>query len=196
MENKKIIVINGNGGVGKDTLIERLSHHGMDADTIMNISSITPIKDIFVRSTETLKNCGIDVRQIEKDSKLRKLFSDMKKAYDEYTNLSMNYLFQTVSSFLISDKTIMFVHIREPENIKTFKSIVKDIFHIDAKTILVVRDTNVVWNNSSDDEVANYEYDVVFDNNNKSIKNDGSLFDGTSGIIANEKRFMELIKSL
>ena len=92
----------------------------------------------------------------------------------------------------------MFVHIREPENIKTFKSIVKDIFNIDVKTILIVRDTNVVWNNSSDDEVANYDYDVVFDNNNnnKSIKNDGSLFDGTSGIIANEKRFMELIKSL
>ena len=166
--NKKIIVINGNGGVGKDTLVNGLENHDIK---VLNISSITPILDIFERSKETLRNCGINVNDIKKDEKLRKLFSQMKEAYDEYTSLSMNYLFQTTCDFLKSDFEVMFVHIREPENIAKFKTVVKDNLELDIKTILVVRDTKTVWHNSSDDNVSNYDYDVVFDNNaDKDVK--------------------------
>ena len=69
---KTVIVINGAGGVGKDTLCEFAEKHFR----VMNISSITPIKEIAAM-------CGWGG---EKTDKARKFLSDLKALSIEYND--------------------------------------------------------------------------------------------------------------
>jgi adenylate kinase len=61
--NKAVIIINGAGGVGKDTICDLAAKHFK----VKNISSITPIKELAAR-------CGWGG---EKDDKARKFLSDL-----------------------------------------------------------------------------------------------------------------------
>ena len=70
--NKAVIVINGAGGVGKDTLCDLAAKHFK----VRNISTITPIKELA-------SMCGWDGR---KDDKSRKFLSDMKRLTVEYND--------------------------------------------------------------------------------------------------------------
>lgn len=146
---KMIVVINGKGGVGKDTLCDFIAkrYHAM------NVSSITKVKEIA-------KIAGWDG---EKDEKGRKLLSDMKRALTEYGDLPTKYLLENVDEFFHSEDEILFVHIREVEEIKKFVQMIKDDCNI--VTLVVKRDTDVqCWKNKSDDEVENYNYDYIYHN--------------------------------
>jgi len=147
---KKIaIVINGAGGVGKDTLCELASKHFK----VKNISSITPIKEIA-----TL--CGWDGT---KDNKARKFLSDLKQLCVEYNDYPTLWAKARYDEFLLGDEEIMFVHIREPEEIKKFV----DATGGKAKTLLVrggKRMSNEKYGNVSDDGVENYSYDYYYVN--------------------------------
>ena len=104
---KKIaMVINGAGGVGKDTLCSMAK----SAFKVNNISTITPIKHIA-------KRCGWDGR---KDDKARKFLSDLKKLCVEYNDYPTEWAYKIYLDFLNSDEDILFVHIREPEEIEKF----------------------------------------------------------------------------
>jgi len=145
--NKVAIVINGAGGVGKDTLCELAAKHFK----IKNISSITPIKEIA-------SLCGWDGR---KDNKARKFLSDLKNLCVEYNNYPTVWARAQYDEFLLSDESIMFVHIREPEEIKKFV----DATDGKAKTLLVrggKRMSTEKYGNVSDDGVENYAYDYYF----------------------------------
>ncbi len=148
---KLAIVINGAGGVGKDTLCELAAKHFK----IKNISSITPIKEIA-----TL--CGWDGT---KDNKARKFLSDLKKLCVEYNDYPTLWAKAQYESFLDSDEEIMFVHIREPEEIQKFVNATGGV----AKTLLVrggKRMSNEKYGNVSDDGVENYSYDLYYLNEN------------------------------
>lgn len=146
---KTVIVINGAGGVGKDTLCEFAQKHFK----VMNISSITPIKEIAAM-------CGWNG---EKDDKARKFLSDLKALSIEYNDYPTLWATKKYSEFLDSDFEIMFVHIREAsEIIKFVKATGKK-----AKTLLVrggERMKKASYGNASDDEVENYSYDYYFVN--------------------------------
>lgn len=151
---KITIVINGVGGCGKDTLISLLSKHYK----ILNRTSIAPIVDIA-------KSCGWDGVKTDKS---RKFLSDLKKLLTDFNDTPLNYLLLEQEKFLNSENELMFVHIREPEEIKKFITVSR------SKTITLLitpREElqNKVYGNSSDDEVANYNYDLVF-NNNKPLE--------------------------
>ena len=101
--------------------------------------------------------------RVEKDEKGRKLLSDMKKAFVEYGDLPTKYLLENVDEFLHSEDEILFVHIREVEEIKKFVRMVENI--CPTVTLLVKRDTGVeYWGNKSDDDVENYNYDYTYHN--------------------------------
>lgn len=149
--NKVAIVINGAGGVGKDTLCELAAKHFK----VKNISSITPIKEIAAL-------CGWDGR---KDNKARKFLSDLKNLCVEYNNYPTLWAKAQYDEFLLSDEEIMFVHIREPEEIEKFVLATGGA----AKTLLVrggKRMSNEKYGNVSDDGVENYSYDYYFLNEN------------------------------
>ena len=61
-----------------------------------------------------------------------------------------------------NDNRILFLHIREPEEIA---KAVNEFKEYDVKTILVKRDSvKHITSNMADENVYNYEYDIVIDN--------------------------------
>ena len=155
LTTKKIYVINGSGGVGKDTFVSFVSKQCNNK--VANISSITPIKEIA-------KRIGWKGEKTEKD---RKFLSDLKDLLTNYCDCSMNYIREQCIPFL-GDKlytgcNVMFIHIREPQEIQ------KVVKEFDAKTILITnKNVEQVKSNHADAEVFNYKYDI-------QISNDGSL---------------------
>ncbi len=144
---KTAIVINGAGGVGKDTLCELAAKHFK----VKNISSITPIKEIAAQ-------CGWNG---VKDNSARKFLSDLKRICVEYNDYPTVWAKKQYDEFISSDEDVMFVHIREPEEIKKFV----DITGGEAKTLLVrggKRMSDEKYGNASDDGVENFAYDYYF----------------------------------
>lgn len=150
---KTIIVINGKGGCGKDTLCEiAAKKYG-----VMNVSSITPIK-------EMAELIGWNGSKSDKD---RKFLSDLKSLVTEYNDGANEYLLCQVEKFLKNEEDLMFVHIREPEMIEHFiNSLEERKVGINVISLLVKRPSQkyLVMGNRSDDEVDNYNYDIVFEN--------------------------------
>ena len=147
MNEKLVIFINGRGGVGKDTLCSACC----EKYSVHNISAIDPIKEIAYAN-------GWNG---EKDEKSRKLLHDLKELFVEYNDLPTNYLLGKYEEFLSSNAELLFVHIREPEEIRKFEKMVA-IPHI---TVLVKRagmDGNL--GNGGDDHVEEYDYDFIFHN--------------------------------
>ena len=150
MSSKNIaIVINGKGGVGKDTLCDAAAQRF----AVKNVSSITPIKEIAAQ-------CGWDG---SKDDKSRKFLADLKQLCVDYNNYPTLWAKNEYDSFLQSDSQIMFLHVREPEEIAKFVSATDGR----AKTLLVRADKRLaksVYGNAADDNVTAYGYDYYFDN--------------------------------
>ena len=148
---KAVIVINGAGGVGKDTLCDAAATRFKTR----NISTITPIKEIAAQ-------CGWNG---EKDNKSRKFLSDMKRLCADYNDFPTNWAKAQLEQFLQTDEQILFVHIREPEEIRKFVDAANGV----AKTLLVrggerFKQRFGGYGNISDDGVENYTYDYYFDN--------------------------------
>ncbi len=148
---KTTIVINGSGGVGKDTLC----HIAACNYRVRNVSSITPIKELA-------RQCGWNG---EKTDRARKFLSDLKALTVAYNDYPSVWLRKEYESFLASDDEIMFVHIREPQEIAKFVRMTGGV----AKTLLIRGGSRMArragkYGNASDDDVEMYAYDFVFMN--------------------------------
>lgn len=148
--NKVVIIINGKPESGKDTLCKFASNHYK----IKNISAIDPIKTIARRYGDW---------NGRKDNKSRKFLSDLKQLFVEYNNLPFKYIWSEYESFLTDDNEILFVHIREISEIEKFKNQLT----CPCYTLLIVKDSNKdkCFGNVSDDNVENYVYDLMYENN-------------------------------
>lgn len=153
---KQIFIINGSGGVGKDSfcnIIKDYSGH----DTYI-ISSVDDIK-------KKAMLMGWDgVSKTEKD---RKFLSDLKDLCTWYNDAPYDYIRQQIMYFEATPKSeIMFIHIREPKEIEKIKQKYSNI-----KSILITnKNVPVIKSNSGDANVFDYRYDYY-------IKNDGTLDD-------------------
>lgn len=142
---KKIVVINGTGGCGKDTFVELCRKH----INIYNFSSIDKVKEVA-------KVIGWSGSKSEKD---RKFLADLKKLTTDYNDMAFNSIIDAVNIFKNSKDEIMFIHIREPEEIKR----VVDKFG--AKSLLIKRARQeLIKSNASDANVENYDYDYIIEN--------------------------------
>ncbi|WP_087064375.1 hypothetical protein [Intestinibacillus massiliensis] len=147
--DKRVIVVNGRGGVGKDTVCALAGQFYK----VRNISSITPIVEIA-------RFAGWDG---EKTPAARRLLSRLKEVFTEYNDLSFSYCMRQYIEFLEGDEQVLFVHIREPEEIERFRKAVGGCCH----TLLVRRrivEAEGALGNRSDDSVLDYRYDYYFDN--------------------------------
>ncbi len=145
---KLVVVINGAGGVGKDTMCTFTAREYK----VRNISSVDPIKAIA-------RMAGWDG---DKSDKSRKMLSDLKMLFTQYNDLCLRYIKEQYGQFLEGDEQVMFVHIREPEEIARFVAV--DPQRV--KTLLITNSAKAqhVYQNASDDNVENYRYDAVYDN--------------------------------
>ena len=146
---KAIFIINGSGGAGKDTVCEM-------AAAILpcrSVSSITPIVEIA-------RFAGWDG---EKTKEARRLLSRLKEAFTEFNDLSFRYCMQQADAFLEGEERLLFIHVREPEEIDRLKRAIGPR----CRTLLVRRTgvSGVPYGNRSDDNVENYQYDAVIENN-------------------------------
>lgn len=148
---KFVFVINGSGGVGKDTLCSLAARHYR----VRNVSSITPIKNIAAQ-------CGWNG---EKTDRARKFLADLKSLTVAYNDYPTKWILEEYRRFCESEDEIMFVHIREGAEIRKF------VEGTDRRAItLLIRGGkrfhrhNAAYGNAADDDVEKYRYDYVFYN--------------------------------
>lgn len=156
--DKQIFIINGSGGVGKDTfvtfvrdsLIDNIAGYYM----LANYSSVRRVKEI-------MKDCGWD--GISKTEKDRKFMSDLKLLLTEYNDLPFKDMKNVANEFydeVNKHYKLLFFHIREPEEVARAAK------EFNAKTILVKRDSvKHITSNMADENVYNFNYDIVIENN-------------------------------
>ena len=116
--NKQVFIINGGGGVGKDTFISlvnkafKYSKFNKSNNPVMNFSSVDKVKKIATM-------IGWNGEKTEKD---RKLLYDLKSLTTEYNDMSFNSMKEKVSEFKFNDSTMLFLHVREPIEIERAKT--------------------------------------------------------------------------
>ena len=146
---KTVIIINGPGGAGKDTVCAAVAEK---YPTVV-FSTIDIIKTIALAGGWTAG---------DKSLPARKLLSDLKRAFTEYNDLPNRSALDAYRAFLSDDNVFLFVHIREPEEIRKFRA------SVDIRCVtLLVRSRRVAegqFGNASDDGVENYPYDFVYEN--------------------------------
>lgn len=153
--DKQIFIINGSGEVGKDTFVEFVSTELNDLfkkfHTVINFSSVDKVKEIA-------REIGWNGKKSEKD---RKFLSDLKILTSEYCDMPFESMKSKVTEFMKDEESkFLFLHIREPEEID------RAVKEFGAKTILIIRDTvKHIVSNMADENVFNYHYDFVIDNN-------------------------------
>ena len=105
---RKIIIINGMGGSGKDSFVKACQN--IDP-TIQNISSVNYVKQV----AHELGWDGV------KDTKGRRFLSDLKMALSAYNDAPFIMTIKDIEDY---DKDAMvFVHIRESDDIDKYKTI-------------------------------------------------------------------------
>lgn len=163
---KHIVIINGAGGVGKDTLCNAARARWR----VRNISSIDPIK---TAASYLGWSPGL------KDDISRRFLSDLKRLSIGYNDYPADYIYKAILNFYNQNfDEILFIHIREPKEIEKLvftleeiKWTLPEVISQDAtksiySTLLVRRDLGKEsYGNDSDDNVENYTYDYYFDNN-------------------------------
>lgn len=153
--DKQVFVINGSGGVGKDTFVRLVSVELNNIlkrfHTVDNFSSVDKIKEIA-------REIGWDGQKTEKD---RKFLSDLKSLASDYCDMPFRTMREKIIQFKKSEENIfLFLHIREPREIE------RAVGEFHAKTILVMRDSiGHIISNTSDKNVFTYEYDYIIENN-------------------------------
>ena len=146
---KYVIILNGKGGVGKDTLVNFLAKKY----NVIHESSVTPIK-------ECAKVVGWTGGKTLED---RKFLHDLKMLVTNYNDYVTTYLKRVVDEFLHETKnTFLFIDIREASEITNF---LQNVYG-DAYTLLITRQDvdKIDFGNSADDDVTSYKYDRYYDN--------------------------------
>lgn len=171
----KVVIINGKPQSGKDTFCKYAQGYCDDdesANTLI-ISSVDPLKDM-------LTQLGWDGT---KTDKIRDMLMDMKQLWVQNQDGPTMFLFNNILEFhkaCTGEDNIVFVHIREPEEIKKLVNALTgfESMGIDVISLLVIRKGGEDTPNQpaetrrSDDEalINSYKYDVTVNNNEDLIK--------------------------
>ena len=171
----KVVIINGKPQSGKDTFCKYAQGYCDDdesANTLI-ISSVDPLK-------EMLTQLGWDGT---KTDKIRDMLMDMKQLWVQNQDGPTMFLFNNILKFhkaCTGEDNIVFVHIREPEEIKKLVNALTgfESMGIDVISLLVIRESGEDTPNQpaetrrSDDEalINSYEYDVTINNDEDLIK--------------------------
>lgn len=171
----KVVIINGKPQSGKDTFCKYAQGYCDDdesANTLI-ISSVDPLK-------EMLTQLGWDGT---KTDKIRDMLMDMKQLWVQNQDGPTMFLFNNILEFhkaSTGEDNIVFVHIREPEEIKKLVNALTgfESMGIDVISLLVIRKGGEDTPNQpaetrrSDDEalINSYEYDVTINNDEDLIK--------------------------
>jgi len=160
IQPKKIVLINGSGGVGKDTFVNCCSNYVF----VKNVSSVDMVKVVA-------GILGWD--GVTKDEKTRKFLSDLKLLSTEYCNHPFNYMSKKIDEFMVSSynneehiKAVLFLHIREPNELQKMK----DAYSNSIAVCITNPRIEKIDSNMADANVYSFSYDYYIDN-------DGTVLD-------------------
>lgn len=158
---RNIFIVNGSPGSGKTTFEELAAHKLSESYRITKVvSTIDFVKDLA-------RDCGWDGTKTPKN---RKFLSDLKDLLTEWGDVPYKKICDDLESFYFRldqydvdpSSGIVFIDCREPEEIK------KLCERLGARSILVDRkniDMDAKTSNHADNDVYNYDYDIIIDNN-------------------------------
>lgn len=160
---RKVIVMNGCGGSGKDTFVNYCKE--ASSKSIYKFSIIDWVK-------EKAELLSWDGGKTDKD---RKFLSDLSDALAAWKDLPYKMTLEEISTCFDDERwdsniDIVFVDIREPDVIDRLKEDAPKYFEAEVITVLVDRGIEKTYGNHADDQVYDYAYDYV-------IGNTGSLDD-------------------
>lgn len=186
---KKVIIINGSGGVGKDAFAKRVIE-----ETVKMTKRIAPVKNenycidpevYYRRNNISTIDCVKYIARMfdwngEKSEKDRKMLSDLKDLMTVYNDYPFKCITTQISIWLHYNRSrpndkdkydlpFLFVHCREPKEIDR----IKNQFPNDTFTLLVQNPKVAkVISNHADREVENYNYDftVVNDSDLRALR--------------------------
>lgn len=180
----KIIIINGNGGVGKDTFVNYCLNYIYNCEKnrfrnyfdnryeqsniikICNIDSAYYIKQIAYK-------CGWDGSKTEKN---RKFLSDLKNLTTQWNDFSFKnicddihnkifyYFDNNINPLFSIENSLIFIHVREPKEIKR---LVEEFNKTNNCYTLLIKNPSIssINSNSADANVEKYHYDFIVNNN-------------------------------
>lgn len=155
----KIIVINGQGGAGKD---EFVGFCGYEDEGIYNFSMVDGIKPVAETMGWTGSKLSVD----------RKFLSDLKDLASEYNDYPFQYTLKEVKEAIkdyrryhdLSNEFICFIHARELEDIDRW------VYDYGARALVIRRpEVEGSFGNHADDNVFEVDYDY-------EVWNIGSLY--------------------
>ena len=142
----QVILINGYGGVGKDTFIDFVRKYYTKGE----VDSISTVDKVKIAA----EYLGWDGK---KDEKGRSFLSKLKFLACEYdSDFSRKYIEDCLST--MGENDVLFVHVREPEEIHYLKTVFNGV------TILVQNNRIPQPHNRADLNVFNYAYDFIIIN--------------------------------
>ena len=152
----KVIVINGQGGAGKDTFISFCRKETWDIQ-VQSFSTVDFVKEIA-------KQCGW---KGEKTQESRRFLSDLKDAMTRYNDRpyysvleAIDHLLYELHCYDIPTKNlVIFIHSREPKDIKRW------VENLKARTLLIHKSSDDIFKNHADRDVYTIDYDYTIVNN-------------------------------
>lgn len=171
-----IFIVNGAPGVGKTTF-ENAVRDILGQSKVFILSTIDPIK-------EMAKVIGWNGAKTNKD---RKFLSDLKDLVTQYNDAPFKYIRNELrfinnlyrSYDIPSDEVIVFIDVREPQDIKRYCE------ELNAKSLLIRRYISPIeTSNHADANVENYNYDIVIEN-----------YDDLTHFLTQAKEFITALKN-
>ena len=160
----KIFIVNGTHNQGKTTFEKMVKAIAFTRNKRIEITStIDYIKEVAT----SLGWDGV------KDDKSRKFLSDLKDCLTEWKDIPYQKIKDKIKQAKEKNLAAIFIDCREPEEIKRF------VNDYGAITILVQRGNFEKIGNHADDDVFNYQYDIVIDNNRglDELKEEAKIFE-------------------
>lgn len=169
----KIFIVNGKGGCGKDTFENFVIEYAerTAAAPAIKISIIDYVKDIA-------SYAGWDGGKTMED---RRFLCDLKKILTEWNDSPMQDLYLSIKDIKEheGENVIIFIDMREPDDIERFEKICK-VNHWCCSSVLIKRNelNDLSYGNSADDNVFDYSYDIIIENNGtlEDLKNSAEYF--------------------
>ena len=188
---KKVIIINGSGGVGKDAFAKRVIEEtlklakrtGYTTEQIKNgqICKYAIDPEVYYRSNNiSTIDCVKTIARMfnwdgDKNERDRKMLSDLKDLMTNYNDYPFKHIVTQISDWLrydssrpndMYDHSFLFVHCRGPKEIERLKN----QFLLYTFTLLVQNPKKEkITSNHADKNVEDYNYDFVVVNDSDLV---------------------------
>lgn len=153
-----IIIINGHGGAGKDQFINYFKEFA-GASYVLNISTVDYIKRVALDLGWNYDKDDLSRRYLSELKDMATYWGDIP--YWDVTHKTTTF-YQDLEGYGVEHRGFVFIHCREPNEIKRLCNAFDNRFKTLA--LLIRRPTDKIYGNHADDEVENYKYDYIINN--------------------------------